>query len=112
MSQAWSIKALSGQPADPKAGSGYRQQETGVQTAKVTGDVNYIGDMSERPRFYANDHSRDVLNLDPRTIRIENVRDTGNTPSLDKEGFTLVRHRSAVSDFRDQQEILRAHYPE
>ena len=82
------------------------------EAASVTSDVNYIGDMSERPRFYANDHSRDVLHLDPRSIQIENVRRPGNTPSLDKEGFTLVQHRSAVTDFRDQQEIVRAHYPE
>jgi hypothetical protein len=75
----------------------------------VTGDVNYIGDMSERPRFYANDHSRDVLNLDRRTLRIENVRGADTAPSLDREGFTLVPHRSAVVDFRDQQEIMRTH---
>ncbi len=78
----------------------------------VTSDVNYIADMSSRPRFYANDHSRDVLNLDPRTIRIENVRGPGTAPALDREGFTLVPHRSAVVDFRDQQEITRVHYPE
>lgn len=83
-----------------------------ARAATVTGDVNYLGDMSERPRFYANDHSRDFLNLDPRSIRVENVRDYGNTPSLDKEGFTLVPHRSAVADFRDPQEITRTHYPE
>ena len=27
----------------------------------VEGRVNYIGAMRERPRYYANDHSRDVL---------------------------------------------------
>ena len=78
----------------------------------VTGDVNYIGEMSERPRFYANDRSRDFLNLDSRSIRVENVRDYGSRPSLDKEGFTLVAHRSAVANFRDPQEIMRTHYPE
>jgi hypothetical protein len=83
-----------------------------ARAAVVTGDVNYIGEMSERPRFYANDHSRDCLNLDPRTIRIENVRDYGRTPTLDNEGFTLVPHRSTVADFRDPQEITRTHYAE
>lgn len=78
----------------------------------MTGDVNYIGEMSERPRYYANDHSRDVLNLDARTVRIENVRDLPTAPSIDREGFTLIPHRSAVTDFRDPQEIMRTHYPE
>lgn len=87
--------------------------KAGAATARVvTGEVNYIGDMSERPRFYANDHSRDFLNLDPRTIRVEDVRDYGSTPSLDREGFTLVPHRSAVVDFRNVQEITRTHYRE
>jgi hypothetical protein len=83
-----------------------------ARAAVVTGEVNYIGDMSERPRFHANDHSRDFLNLQLRTIRVENVRDYGSTPSLDREGFTLVPHRSAVADFRNVQEITRTHYPE
>lgn len=83
-----------------------------ARAAIVTGDVNYIGGMSERPRFYANDHTRDFLNLDLRTIRVENVRDSGSRPSLDREGFTLVPHRSAVADFRDPQEITRTHYRE
>jgi len=82
------------------------------ETASVAGNVNYIGDMSERPRFHANDHSRDVLNLDPRKLRIENVREPGKAPSLDREGFALVQHRSIVTDFRDQQQIIHAHYPE
>ena len=83
-----------------------------ARAAIVTGDVNYIGGMSERPRFYANDHSRDFLNLDLRTIRVENVRDNDSRPSLHREGFTLVPHRSAVADFRDPQEITRTHYRE
>lgn len=83
-----------------------------ARAAVVTGQVNYIGEMSQRPRFYANDHSRDFLNLDPRSVRIENVRDYGSRPSLDKEGFTLVSHRSAVANFRDPQEIMRTHYGE
>ena len=32
----------------------------------VEASVNYIGEMAQRPRYYANDHSRDVLHLDPR----------------------------------------------
>jgi len=83
-----------------------------ARPATVAGDVNYIGEMSERPRYYANDHSRDVLNLDARTVRIENVRDLPTAPSIDREGFTLIPHRSAVTDFRDPQEIMRTHYPE
>jgi len=61
--------------------------------------INYLGPMNERPRFHAQDHSRDNLVLDPRTVPIEDLRDHG--ASLTREGFTLVPHRTAVRDFRD-----------
>jgi hypothetical protein len=83
-----------------------------AMSTRVEARVNYLGDMTERPRFYANDHSRDVLNLDGRTVQIEDVRRDSQRPSLQREGFCLVGHRSAVLDFRDPEEILRTHYPE
>ena len=83
-----------------------------VSSQTVAGSVNYIREMSQRPRFYANDHSRDVLDLDPREIRVENLRARPDGPSLDREGFTLVPHRSAVVSFRDADEIKRTHYGE
>ena len=41
----------------------------------VEGRVHYTGPMAERPRYYANDHSRDVLALEERTILIEDARE-------------------------------------
>ncbi len=40
----------------------------------VEGWVNYIGEMEQRPRYYANDHSRDVLELDPHRMAAEDAR--------------------------------------
>jgi hypothetical protein len=77
----------------------------------VTGLVNYLGAMSERPRYHANDHSRDVLVLDPRIVEIEDARLLATPPSLGREGFTLRKHVSAVRDFRDSAEVARV-YPE
>jgi hypothetical protein len=78
-------------------------------TRIVEGLVNYTHAMTERPRYYANDHSRDVLALDERTIQIEDARDRPLAPSLEREGFTLVKHHTAVSDFRDAQSVMRIH---
>jgi hypothetical protein len=78
----------------------------------VLGGVNYIGAMDERPRYFAQDHSRDKLVLDPRTVPIINARRLADPPSLDREGFALVRHRTAVSNFRDPEEVKRVHNPE
>jgi hypothetical protein len=75
----------------------------------VTGLVNYIGEMAERPRYYANDHSRDILELDPRRIAIEDARVRIEAPSLAREGFELVAHTSEIEDFKDAAEVTRLH---
>ena len=75
----------------------------------VQGLVNYVADMTERPRYYANDHSRDVLALDARTVLIEDARDRSEPPSLEREGYQIVSHRSAVVDFKNSAEVSAVH---
>ena len=75
----------------------------------VDGLMNYIGRTAQRPRYYANDHSRDVLTLDPRTVSIEDVRDRRVAPSLRREGFELLPHHSRVRDFTDSAEVAGIH---
>lgn len=83
----------------------------GPHAPTVSGCVNYLGAMSVRPRYHANDASRDVLTLDPRTVQIEDLR-KGPAPSLEREGFMLLAHTSAVKDFRDAEEVARVHKAE
>src|SRR5262249_52033329 len=73
---------------------------------------NYIGPTTERPRYHVNDASRDRLPLDSRLMPIEDARARAQPPSLEREGFALVPHRSAVSDFRNAAETARVHGPE
>ncbi|HUN75208.1 MAG TPA: CmcJ/NvfI family oxidoreductase [Steroidobacteraceae bacterium] len=75
----------------------------------VAGSVNYVAPMAVRPRFYANDHSRDILQLDPRTVRIEDARARETPASLEREGIALVAHRSGVADFRSTTEVAAVH---
>ncbi len=82
---------------------------TSPQARSVEGWVNYIAPMSRRPRYYANDHSRDVLDLDPRKIIIEDARTRGMPPSLAREGFEIVAHASAVENFKDSAEVAGIH---
>jgi hypothetical protein len=74
--------------------------------------VNYIGAMSVRPRYYANDHSRDVLALEGHAIEVTDARGLRPAPSLAREGFVLVEHESAVEDFRDREQVAARHPPE
>ena len=75
------------------------QSQTARMNGSVKAEINYASPMAARPRFHANDQSRDILNLDPRTVEIVDGRQT--PPSLDHEGFALVSHCSEVPDFRD-----------
>jgi len=78
----------------------------------VKGSVNYVAKMAERPRYYANDHSRDVLTLDPRTVSIEDARGRSESASLGREGYQLISHRSAVSDFKNPVEVAAVYSAE
>lgn len=86
--------------------------ETGTESSTrryVKGLVNYAADMAERPRYYANDHSRDVLGLDPRAVLIQDARGCSDSPILEREGYQLVSHRSSVVDFKNSAEVADVH---
>ena len=94
--------------ASAKAVTGKIQSEPHCARS-VEGLVNYIGEMAQRPRYYANDHSRDMLKLDPRKIAIEDARVRIEAPSLAREGFELVQHTSEIEDFKDTAQVTRLH---
>ncbi len=63
------------------------------------GVINYVRRSTARPYYFANDHARDHVPLDRQPMEIVNAR--GLSTALDREGFVLVPHRSAVADFMD-----------
>lgn len=69
----------------------------------IEAEVNYIGPMDSMPYFYAKDHDRDNLALEPHRVSIEDARGRGF--SLEREGFEIVPHTSAVVDFHDPEEV-------
>jgi hypothetical protein len=83
-----------------------------VTASHVIGTLGFSEPMHTRPRFHANDISRDVLNVVPRAVAIEDARQRQIAPTLDGEGFRLVPHASAVREFRDPDEIQRVHVAE
>ncbi len=85
----------------------------GVELEKRTiqSHLNYIGPMTERPRYHVNDLSRDTLRLDSRSVHIENARLRAEPPSLQREGFALFPHQSAVTEGGDPEVIARTHQP-
>jgi hypothetical protein len=82
----------------------------------VLAELNYLGRMTERPRNYATEPPAGVpgsnATRDVHTVPIYDARPIASELSLDREGFALLRHHTAVRDFWDDAEIRSVYYPE
>lgn len=72
--------------------------------------IAYSGRRFARPRYYANAHDRDQVDIAPVLMPIGDAR--AACSQIDREGFELVAHCSAVSDFADRDEVARIHMRE
>lgn len=62
--------------------------------------INYAARTPERPRYFANDHSRDTVVIDPQAMPVFDGR--AEALDLDGAGLTLVTHRSTAGDLADK----------
>jgi hypothetical protein len=82
----------------------------------IEASLNYIADSTERPILYTYEPpagvSRQTGRFAEHTVSIRNGRNAAGELSLDRQGFQLTRHQTAVTDFYDRQEVERTYYPE
>lgn len=82
----------------------------------VKAELNYLAPTTERPRTYTylppEGTPPSTAMPEPHTMVVSDLRPILGEISLDREGFDLVRHRSAVRDFWDEEEVKRVYYPE
>ncbi len=82
----------------------------------VEGELNYLHPSGNRPRTYTYDPPdgtpRSNIVSEAHTLPIRDARSVASTVSVDEEGFGLVDHRSAVSDFYNDAEVRAVYYPE
>ncbi len=76
----------------------------------VRAQIGYSARTTRKPFFYANAHEKDFVPLAPSEVPIHDARSAGC--SLDREGFTLVEHRSAVADLTDLAAVAERHTAE
>lgn len=81
--------------------------QSGARDAIV---INYSARQPARPRYYANDHSRDTVIVEQHAMTAHDAR--AAAVGLDDAGFMLVDHKSAVRDFADRETATRLHCPE
>ena len=92
------------------------QLDTIEKLPAVDGVLNFMLPMRDKPREYAYDPPAGVprsnVTIDPHAVRISDMRPIAASLSLDREGFALVLHRSAMTDFNDEDVLRRVYYPE
>lgn len=82
----------------------------------VQADLHYLGRMTERPRNYTFDPPpgvpRSNIVSETHRVPIYDMRGIEAEISLDREGFELLGHVSAVRDFYNEDEVRAVYYPE
>ncbi len=85
-------------------------QETKIESLPfVTAEINYLAPTSGKPRTYAFDpppgEPKTTALPEPHQVPIFDARLIASSISLDREGFALVRHPTAVKNFVDDREV-------
>jgi hypothetical protein len=91
-------------------------QETEIESLPfVTAELNYLAPTSGKPRTYAFDpppgEPKTTALPEPHQVPIFDARLITGSISLDREGFALVRHPTAVKNFLDDREVTTVYYP-
>jgi hypothetical protein len=92
------------------------QNEKIAALSFVTAELNYLTPSPYRPRTFTfeppSGEPKSNIVPEPHRLPIYDARPVSDTISLDREGFALVRQKSAVKDFYDEDEVKAVYYPE
>jgi hypothetical protein len=81
----------------------------------VRAELNYLAPTAGKPRTYAFDppagEPKSTALPEPHQVPIFDGRPVAGSFSLDREGFALVRHPTAVRDFYNDKEVREVYYP-
>lgn len=72
--------------------------------------IAYSGRGIARPFYYANAHDKDQVEIALAPMPMHDAREID--ASVDREGFQLVRHSSAVTDWTDREQLMAVHREE
>ena len=93
------------------------QPEAIHRHGSVRAELRYVVNTGVKPKTYispqhSGEPSRREDTMDVRAMQIHDGWPLAGEASLDREGFELHSQPSAVSDFYDDDEVERVHYPE
>jgi hypothetical protein len=81
----------------------------------VQATLNYLAESAEKPVIYTYEPPpgipKNTGKSEPHSVLIHNAR-LARDFALDRQGFQLVHHETAVRDFYDRAEVQQVYYPE
>ncbi len=84
--------------------------------AGVRGTLSFIRPQNTKPVFHSSALTGGVpevfFEVDEHTVPIGDMREIADTLSIDREGFELLRHTTAVEDLYDDDAVDHRYYPE
>lgn len=84
--------------------------------ATVLAQLNYLEPTGERPRTFTYEPTdgapRTSITPESHRVAIHDIRQEDRSFSLDGEGFAVVPHKSAVSNFEDETQVRDVYYAE
>jgi hypothetical protein len=87
-----------------------------VMPRDVTSSLNYLGEVNEPLFTYAYDspagYPKTNVTMTPRPVVVHDARELNPVPTVDREGFALVRERSRLDNFYDEDQVRGLYYPE
>lgn len=79
----------------------------------VSAPLNFIRPQDTKPVFHSSaltgGEAKIFFEIEAHTVRIADMRKVGETLSLDREGFELLRHETAVEDLYDDDAVSGAY---
>jgi hypothetical protein len=101
---AMSSAALAQKPAAPQA------------AALVEAPLTFIKRQDTKPVFYSSaltgGEPKVLFETERHVVPIADLRAIAETASLEREGFQLLRHETAVDDLYDDEAVEQVYYPE
>jgi len=84
----------------------------GIEHRSVRAPIYYSVPTHERLHIDVRDFSRTNMRFTPHTVEVRDARATQDRLSLEREGFVLAEHRSAVAGSRDLERLGRDYHAE
>src|SRR5712692_3775984 len=103
-------------PSLPSLESAERPVAAATRVSQVDALMTYLADASVKPVTYnpppGTGLPRRIGNDGSFRVRIRDARPIAGTLDLDRHGFALTRHDSAVRDFYDENAVREVYYKE